>query len=277
MLTLPFLETMITQSCNLSCYGCTNYSDLKHSGYVSWREGKKQLSAWVDRINIEEFGIIGGEPLINPEWRDWVSGVRNLLPNARIRFTTNGLLLNKSPDILDFLESLNNVTFKITVHVGDVELEQSINQIFCSRDWAPVKEFGIKRWQGPNGLRFQINRPETFVKTYQGTYETMQPWHSVPSDAFSVCCQKTCPLLYRGKIYKCSTAGLLLDVLDRFDNPNYAEWEKYIDRGLDVTASHSEIKKFISNFSQVNHICGQCPSSKHTAAQILHKIQVRRK
>jgi hypothetical protein len=277
MLTLPFLETMITQACNLSCYGCTNYSDLKHSGYVSWSEGKKQLSAWVDRINIEEFGIIGGEPLINPEWRDWVSGVRNLLPDARIRFTTNGLLLNKSPDILDFLESLNNVTFKITVHVDDAELEQSINQIFCSRDWIPVREFGIRRWQGPNGLRFQVNRPETFVKTYQGTYETMQPWHSVPSDAFAVCCQKTCPLLYRGKIYKCSTAGLLLDILDRFDNSNRSEWERYIDQGLDATASCGEIEKFISNFGQVNHICGQCPSVEHTTAKLLHKIQVRRK
>ena len=41
--TLPFLETMITQVCNLSCEGCTNYSDLEHKGYVKWKDGKRDL------------------------------------------------------------------------------------------------------------------------------------------------------------------------------------------------------------------------------------------
>ena len=103
---LPFLETMITQACNLSCLGCTNYSDLPHSGYVSWSQGRKSLERWLTRVRIDDFGIMGGEPLLNPEWKQWLMGVRELLPQAQIRFTTNGVLLHRWPNILDFLQGI---------------------------------------------------------------------------------------------------------------------------------------------------------------------------
>ena len=55
---LPYLEMMANQSCNLACHGCTNYSDLRHSGYVTWAQGKEQISNWITRIDIPDFGII---------------------------------------------------------------------------------------------------------------------------------------------------------------------------------------------------------------------------
>ena len=258
---LPFLETMITQACNLSCLGCTNYSDIKHSGYQTWAEGKSSLQLWLDRLEIADFGIIGGEPLINPEWQDWISGVRNLLPHAQIRFTTNGLLLHKHPDIISFLESVGNVVFKITVHQSSLELDEIINGILDARPWTVVKEYGITRYRTSNDLRFQVNRPEQFIKTYQGTYETMRPWHSDPTKAFEICCQKTCPLLYRGRIYKCSTAGLLQDILERFGQPNFEEWQPYLDQGIAPDDEDSRIARFVNNFGKPASICGQCPSS----------------
>jgi hypothetical protein len=260
---LPFLETMITQSCNISCLGCTNYSDLRHAGYVSWSQGQKEIQAWLDRIDIEEFGIIGGEPLINPEWREWIVGLRSLLPNAQLRFTTNGLLLRRAPDIIDLCESVGNIVFKITVHAHNVELENQIEKIMASRNWVPVNEYGISRWLGPNNVRFQINRPSTFLKTYKNSYENMQPWNSDPAQAFKRCCQQTCPLLYRGQIYKCSTAGLLKETLQRFDNPNIEQWMPYLAKGIAITDSDAVIQKFCDNFGLPNAICGQCPSQNN--------------
>jgi hypothetical protein len=257
---LPFLETMITQTCNISCLGCTNYSDLRHSGYVTWSQGKKEIQSWLDRIDIEEFGIIGGEPLINPEWRDWIVGLRDLLPNAKLRFTTNGLLLARAPDIVDLCESVGNIVFKITVHAHNVELENQIETILLSREWTPVIEYGISRWAGPNNVRFQINRPSTFLKTYKNSYENMQPWDSDPAQAFDRCCQQTCPLLYQGRIYKCSTAGLLKETLQRFDNPNIEQWAPYLTTGITTTDSDTVIQEFCDNFGLPNAICGQCPS-----------------
>lgn len=244
---LPFLETMITQACNISCQGCTNYSDLKHSGYVPWSVGKHWIESWLDRIDISDFGIMGGEPLINPEYLQWVQGCRQLLPHAQLRFTTNGLLLHKHPDLLAQLIDLGNVVFKISVHVNDSTLEQQIKKIFNSRNWQPTLEFGIQRWSTDNNTRFQINRPLKFIKTFKGSYANMTPHNSNPIDAFDLCIQKTCPLLYQGKIFKCSTAGLLQPILTRFNNAN-PQWEPYIDHGIANDCTDSELAEFLDNF-----------------------------
>ena len=260
-LTLPFLETMITQACNISCVGCTNYSDLTHSGYVTWADGRAQLVAWLEHLDIPDFGIMGGEPLINPQFREWLTGLRELLPNAQIRFTTNGLLLHKHEDIIDLMHNLGNVSFKITVHQSNPELEQLIQRIFDRYEWQPVNEYGIDRWITTNNFRFHVKRPTDFVMTYRNKYANMAPWQSIPEEAFASCIQQTCPLLYNGAIYKCSTAGLLLDTLKRFNFPNIEQWKPYIPQALLPTDSQDLIAKFVDNFEKPNEICGQCPSA----------------
>lgn len=274
---LPFLETMITQVCNLSCEGCTNYSDLAHTGYVTWKQGRGWLESWLERIDIPDFGIMGGEPLINPEWQDWIAGVRSIMPDSQIRFTTNGLLLNKHPDIVDFLYNIGNVVFKITVHTNDEYIESFIQDTLNKYHWTQINEHGITRWRTDRGLRFQINRPTEFIKTYQGPYYDMRPWNSDPSAAFDICCQKTCPLMYQGDIYKCSTSGLLLDILDRFNRPNWAEWQKYLPLPLTPLSPDRDIRNFVENFGSPHSMCGQCPTSAHAYAKIDHRLQVIKK
>lgn len=272
---LPFVETMITQVCNLSCQGCTNYSDLKHTGYVTWAQGQQDLQQWLEVLDIGEFGIMGGEPMINPEWQAWIAGVRSVLPTQRIRFTTNGLLLHRAPDILDFLQELGNITFKITVHVQDPELEETIVRLQNHVGWQQVHEFGIARLAGPRGLRLQINRPTQFLKPFRNSYQDMAPWNSSPESAFAACCQQTCPLLYQGRIYKCSTSALLQPTLDRFCRPNYAQWQGYLNSGIGTDSTAAEIQEFVDNFGQAHAQCAQCPTSGDQTIQ--HRITVTRK
>jgi len=256
-LVLPFLETMITQVCNLSCLGCTNYSDLpQRQGYVKWSDGKNQLTKWLERIIIPDFGIMGGEPLINPEWKEWIYGVRELMPDSQIRFTTNGILLKKYLNILDDMFAVGNVIFKITEHTEHAH--DYIQDVLTSYEWHQVKEFGILRWKGANNVRFQVNRPEVFVKTYRNSYNTMMPWNSDPTKAFNQCCQQTCPLLYQGNIYKCSTSGLLKDTLT-FNKISSPDWEPFLDTGISPTDSDRKISKFIDNFGKPAKICAMCP------------------
>lgn len=276
-MNLPFLETMITQVCNLSCEGCTNYSDMQHSGYVPWAQGRAEIEAWLCRLVITEFGFIGGEPLINPEWREWIIGTRDLLPNAQLRFTTNGLLLHRATDILDVCEQVGNIVLKITVHVRDETLEQHISKLHSARDWVPVTEYGIRRWIGHNGVRLQINRPESFLKTYKNSYANMEPWTSDPVKAFEICCQKTCPLLYQGKIYKCSTSALLQDTLTRFGNPNIEKWKPYIPTGISVDDPDDVLDDFCKNFGKPHDICGQCPSDTSFSINHLHTVSFKKK
>ena len=270
-LQLPFLETMITQVCNISCHGCTNYSDLPSAGYVTWQQGQQQLEPWLEILDIPDFGIIGGEPLINPEVVDWILGVRKLLPHSQIRFTTNGLLLHKHPDLFRVFQDIGNCVFKITVHHSTDLLENYIQELSESQEWDWTVEHGITRRVNPQGVRFQVNRPDVFLKTYRGEYANMLPHHNKPEQAFDICIQQTCPLLHDSKIYKCSTAGLLRDTLNKLNNPNMDQWQPYVDPGISVNSAWPEIFEFVKNFGQPNKICAQCPSAQDVASQIPHQ------
>jgi organic radical activating enzyme len=269
-LTLPFVEMMTTQFCNISCTGCTNYSDLLHKGFLTWQQAEQEIAPWLQRVTIPDFGIFGGEPLTNPDIRAWILGVRKLLPDAQIRFTTNGLLLEKNFDIVELLEQVGNCVFKIAVHKHDAALERVIQCIFDKYDWQPVTEFGVNRYRTDNGFRFHLSRPKIFWKTFKNDYNNMEPHNSNPKQAFEICCQKTCPLLYNGKIYKCSTSGLLKDVLKRYSYPNREKWEAYLIDGLAPDCSESELSAFLDNFGQTASMCAMCPTKHDVKSQIIH-------
>jgi organic radical activating enzyme len=263
---------MITQVCNLSCQGCTNYSDLRHRGYVSWQQGREWFRTWQHRLDLPDIGIMGGEPLINPEWREWLQGLRDMFPSSQLRFTTNGLLLHRYPDILDFLDSIGNIVFKITVHVQDTGLENQVQDLMTQRNWETVIEHGITRLRNKHGVRLQINRPTQFVSPFRNSYKDMAPWHSNPADAFNRCVQQTCPLMYQGRIYKCSTTALMADTLERFGRPNWSEWQPYFSTGIGLDDSNHRIAEFVRGFGQPESVCGQCPD--HRAPVLDHRLTV---
>lgn len=277
MLTIPYAELLVTQVCNLVCSGCSTYSDLNHKGYTTWTEGKNQLLPWTKRVNFDHIGLMGGEPLINPQIRDWIVGIRELLPNTTIRFPVNGTLLHKHLDIVDLLHDVGNVIFKITVHTQDKKIEDAIDYVSNRFSWTPIHEYNCDRFVTSNNFKFQVNRPDTFYKTFNNDYANAAPYNSDPIAAFEQCHQKECPLLINGRIYKCSTSGLMDGVLKRFDYPNIEQWEPYLDNtqngsiGLDST--DDEIKQFVNNIRQPHATCKQCPD-KNTVTAFPHQANV---
>lgn len=275
---IPFVETMITYACNLSCTGCTNYSDYNMKGSVSWQQGKSWIQQWLERLDIPDFGIMGGEPTLNPDCKKWIYGVRELLPDSQIRFTTNGVNFNRSPDVLDWCVDVGNTVFKFTLHEDKTYATDAIDYVFNKYNWKPVTEFGINRWVGPNNTRFQINSPLQFFKTYKGNFGNMQPHHNNPKQAFDMCIQQTCPLLYESKIYKCSSIALLNKVLSDWNQPITNDWEPYTNyEGISVDSSNSDIRKFVTNFGKPNKICTMCPTKKDSDSIIDHRANVKSK
>lgn len=266
---LPFVEMMVTQFCNLSCVGCSNYADLKHTGYVPWQIGRQEIESWLPRLDIKEFGIMGGEPLINPELKTWIRGLRELLPDSPIRFSTNGELLDKHLDVVETAHEVGNFVFKITVHQHSERVEAVIAKIFGMYKWEPVREHGINRYRTDHGLRFQINRPQTFIKTYRNDYANMRPFDSNPADSFAICIQQTCPLMLGGRMYKCSTLGGLEDTLKRFGVTD-PSWQPYVGQYITPASSDSDIEAFLNNFGQPNRVCRMCPTAQDPESAILH-------
>lgn len=273
--TLPFLETMATHACNLSCHGCTNYSNYNVNGNVSWLELKDWLAKWLERVDIPDFGIIGGEPLLNKEVDQWLVGCRELLPDSQLRFTTNGVALLQRARILDTVFDVGNCVFKLSVHQpNQFYIQEVLNLLFNYADWEPVVEHGIKRWRAHNNVRLQINFPAHFYKTFQGDFPNMLPHDSEPSKAFEVCCQKTCPLLHKGKIYKCSSIALLNKTLSDWKRQD-SRWDPYTSyQPLTFDSTDQEIQSFIKLFGKPESICRMCPSATDTDSKIDHVSSV---
>lgn len=274
---LEFLEMMIIRPCNLSCEGCSTFSDLRWSGYLSWSEGRRWLEPWLDRIDLQAWGVMGGEPLMHPGLTEWLTGIRQILPHTQIRFVTNGLLLHRHAWLPGFLSDLGNATLKISYHIKDPQLDQTIQEIMGAFDWQPVNEYGIDRWLAPNQFRFQIATPKRFIRTFQGNYANMWPHDNDPEHAFDNCVQKRCPMLLEGQLYKCGTAALNSDVLQRFGYPNRAQWEPYLNTGISPDCSDLDLEKFIKNFGRPHAMCRQCPTADDTQSIIDHTMTVKRK
>jgi len=168
------------------------------------------------------------------------------------------------------MEEIGNCVFKIAVHVIDKELEDLITEIKQAYDWQPIEEFGVSRLTTGDRFRFQIKRPEIYWKTHRNHYEDMAPHHSRPHEAFAICCQQTCPLLHKGRIYKCSSNGLLDETLARVDYPNMDQWEQYLDQGLSPDCSDEDLAMFIGNFGKPHRVCGMCPSPQHLQSRLIH-------
>ena len=278
--TLPFLELMLTQVCNLSCAGCSTYSDYNHRGYQDWKKTSEWLVQWLERIAIEDIGFMGGEPLINPTVMTWLNGVRKLLPASRIRFPTNGLILDRHWDVVEWLYNDGNAVLKITNHTDGAVLD-TIDRLRSTYQWEPIHEYGIDRWITDTGLRLQINRPEKFTQTFQGTYVNMQPWHSNPDSAYANCHQQTCPMLWKGRIYKCSTSALTKEAWSAHGSPNAEAWEEYFDTqtngSIGIESSDTDVENFCDNFGKSHSICQQCPTALDVDSTIKHRIKVIKK
>ena len=272
---LPFVETMITYACNLSCAGCTNYSDYNMKGSVTWAQGKNWIESWLERVDIPDFGIMGGEPTLNPECEQWIYGVRELLPNSQIRFTTNAVNFGQKPDVLDWCIDIGNCVLKFSLHEDKSYAMDAVKYVFDACEWKPITEYGINRWIGPNNTRFQINSPTEFFKTYRGSFGNIRPHHNRPQEAFDMCVQQQCPLLYEGKIYKCSSIALLNRVLEDWNQPITEDWQPYTDyEGISTYSSDKDISDFVRNFGKPHRICAMCPSKKDINSIIDHRSNV---
>lgn len=273
---LPFVETMITYGCNLSCQGCTNYSDYNVKGLVTWDQGKRWIEGWLEKIEIPDFGIMGGEPLMNPEVERWILGCRDVMPTSQIRFTTNAILLSRRRSVLDTLMSIGNCVIKISAHQPqEFYTQEAMKLLFDLSDWRPVVEHGIHRWINDDGVRLQINFPKNFVKSYLGEFSNMLPHHNDPAQAFDICVQQRCPLLYQGRLYKCSTSALLGKVLGDWNRSHVPEWQSYLSyRGIGVDCDDQDLENFIGDFGRPEWICQMCPSIDDKQSQVDHQSTV---
>ena len=115
---IPYFETHITEACNLKCRGCSHFSVFakpKHKDLAEFEREFKRLS------EIEEIGIIrlmGGEPLLNPNFMEYCRIARKYFPDAQICLVTNGTLDERLIPHMNEIRALKINVTKSEYHLG---------------------------------------------------------------------------------------------------------------------------------------------------------------
>lgn len=117
MFNLKYAEFYITNVCNLNCINCNRLNNFAFSGHERWEDFQPLYKEWSEKITFDMLGILGGEPLLNPTFLDWVNGVLELWPTTKLNIITNGTQLSRWPELYQILKNnKDRVRLKITIH-----------------------------------------------------------------------------------------------------------------------------------------------------------------
>lgn len=187
---LKLVEIHLAEHCNLNCFSCNHFSQLAPQGFPNLEQFAKdihQLSLITNGL-IERFHLMGGEPLLNPNCKDFFTITRKYFLNSAIWLVTNGILLEKQSK--EFWESCKENNIEIRPTKYPIKIDWNLIESKC-------KTYGIPLIFYDNS---QIQK--TSYKTILEPKGTLDSFCS-----FTGCHQaNNCTHFKNGKIYPCSVA-----------------------------------------------------------------------
>lgn len=252
MIVVPALEWHVAHACNLTCEACSHYSNYDFDEVVPISTVEQWYSSWCRRIAPRKLAVLGGEPLLNKDIIDIIYMTRNMWNREHNRFfelVTNGILLNKHPDLPKALEETNCV-LHISIHGTSDKYNNLVDKINQT----------IAEWQ--TSYKFEvIMEPQTlWSRGYQGYGKDMLPFEdNNPEASWNHCPSgQECFTLIDNVIYKCAPLAYL-PLLDKKFRLN-EKWNPYLSyKPLTPTATDAEIEEFFAR--KAESVCTMCPSS----------------
>lgn len=158
-MNLNYAEFYITNVCNLNCPNCNRFNNFAFSGHSRWNDYVHHYEKWAKILKINDIGIIGGEPMLNPDFMSWLHGIRELWPDSKIKIITNGTQLYKFPDFYDYCAK-NSSHIRITVSYHGLGQKQKV-----------LKD--INNWlQGPIQITHRYDNPT--VELWRQSWEKIR-------------------------------------------------------------------------------------------------------
>ena len=267
-LRIPYAEFYIINVCNLACSGCNRFNDYNFTGYQRWSDYAEVYKQWAEQVDIDSIGILGGEPLLNPTFMDWVQGVNQLWPGKKIRIITNGFRLDRQADLYAVLEKHRNIELWVGIH----------NKQHKSEIIQKVRDFG----QAPHTVTFNTDNPYQQYMTitdargvrikieynwwfHQGAIVkqdgALTLHQSDVAKAHDICHMKTCHHFIRGELYKCGVVAVLPEFDQQHPLALSAEDRELMlsYRPLKITDDAVVKQQFVSNLDQLIDQCKFCP------------------
>lgn len=148
MIHFDYTEFYITNVCNLNCENCNRFNNYNFSGHTRWHEVQEYNAKWASLLDISRIGILGGEPMLNPDFLLWVQGIAELWPSSKIVIMTNGTQLGRWPQLYDcLLKYRDRMLLEINCHNQDAKktLIQSVHEFLgdCTVSSMHQKDVGM--------------------------------------------------------------------------------------------------------------------------------------
>jgi organic radical activating enzyme len=263
---IDILQFYITNVCNLTCKDCESFNDRKFKGHFYWEDYADDYRQWSKLVDIENLGIIGGEPFANPTLLTWVKEVKALWPNSpTAEIWTNGTYLKHKQDLA---KQIIKEGFQLRVCVHDPaqydEVKFYLEEIL--KDFNPSTQQTL-----PNNIEYYTGNQKiaTIFSTYS-FYKVAQHHisrgitylhNSDPDAAFKICGDE-CHYLLRGKMYRCALTAIASDLTEQFKIEDSAANLLKNYKSCSPWDSLTDIESFIDGLSSSVPQCSVCPEKR---------------
>lgn len=127
-------EFHITNVCNINCHNCNRYNNFAFSGHYLWKDYADYYRAWSKIITFNRVGILGGEPMSNPDLLSWVHGLAELWPDVSTNIVTNGTYLSQWTTLHS---ELSRYKGQVWIEVAGHNWRKVQDQLQEISDWFP--------------------------------------------------------------------------------------------------------------------------------------------
>ncbi len=210
---LRYVETHISDKCNLRCNGCTHFSNITEFDSITLDNFKKNMDLLSEKFDVTMIRLMGGEPLLKQDLDEYVSYARSKFKDATIFVVTNGLLVRTlNEKILDSFKK-NNIIINMTLYKPIIKSAKEIDEFLTKN--------GIKH-------RFGRGNKQIVEEDYILKFHTCLDTIKINRNEKLNCYNQYCWFLRNERLYKCPYSALI-DVFNKKYNLNFKVENDYVD------------------------------------------------
>ena len=238
---LPYLESDITDKCNLKCAACYHFHNFSLTeDFYPIKDFRRDIRRVAQKCDVLTFRLMGGEILLLKNLDEYIKTVRQYLPNTNLRILSNGLLIPSLPQrILDVIRE-NNVAVYISIYPPTVKIFDKIKETLEA-----------------NKILYGFDEPsliENFhaILTLNGNNDALK--------ARKICGNEVCRSMYKGMIYKCPLDAFSHKFVQKFGIEGFAA-----STGVDIySQSFPALIPLLDGDIEMCHWCSERPARKIT-------------
>ena len=230
---IPYIETNITNHCNLNCKYCFSFSPLVSEDFADLEQYKKDISELSKKVDIYVIRLLGGEPLLNKRINEFIEVTRKGFPCANIAILTNGILLPAMKE--DFWKCCidNNIRIDISLYPGVSDKHQEYIDV-------------LKKYN----LLGDVHKVTTFINLALSEAQV----NDDIEDIYEKCRIKLCKSLRNGKLYNCKINSCV-HYFNNYFNKNVPQKD-----GIDIYKNDG--KSILKKLHEKIELCKYCNIEK---------------